>query len=117
MHDKIVPKRGEIYLCDMGESESSKQGGVRPVIILQNNKGNECSPMTIVCPLTSQNKKQLPTHMILNPKKNGVEKKSIALFEQISVVSKDKLMNKIGELDRKEIETVNKKIMISLGVI
>lgn len=109
-------KRGEIYLVNLGdERKGSVQSGIRPAIIVQNNQGNKYSQTTIVCPLTSQQKKNIPTHAVLTPE-NGVAKVSVALCEQPTVVDKSQLMKKMGEIDEKSIAEIEKRIMISFGL-
>ena len=109
-------KRGCVYLADLGEYEGSVQGGTRPVIVLQNDTGNKYSPTTLVCPLTSQNKKEMPTHVTL-PISAGLQKESVALCEQIRVIDKTKLKRLVCKLsDESLVAKINKGIMISLGL-
>jgi len=111
-------KRGEIYLVDLGDHIGSEQGGIRPAIILQNDIGNKYSSTTLICPLTSKVKKQMPTHVPLTPSDCGIKKDSTALCEQITVIDKELLMKKIGEIhSNNTILEINKKIMISLGIV
>ena len=88
----MLVKRGEIYYCDLGIPRGSEQGGIRPVLIVQNNVGNKFSPTTIVVPITSKlTKANLPTHVEI-----PLEKDSIAMLEQIKVVDKCRLREKIS---------------------
>ena len=109
-------KRGFVYLADLGEYDGSVQGGTRPVVVLQNDIGNKFSPTTLVCPLTSKSKKEMPTHVTL-PRSAGLEKESVALCEQIRVIDKTKLKKLVCKLsDDHLITQMNKSIMISLGL-
>lgn len=90
-------KRGDIVLVDFKGAIRSEQGGVRPAIVIQNDTGNKYSPTTLVCPITSRDKKNLPTHMpISSESESGLEKDSVALFEQIRTVDKCRILKKIG---------------------
>lgn len=109
-------KRGEIYIVNLNPSIGSEQGGIRPVLIIQNNVGNKYSPVTIVAPITSRpTKAQLPTHHWL---KNdyGLSKKSMVELEQIRVIDKSRLSTFIGELSKQEMLEIDKKLKISLGL-
>lgn len=107
-------KRGDLYLIQL-TGQGSEQNGIRPVVIIQNDVGNQHSPTTVVVPLTSQNKKEIPTHVNLCPE-DGVVKPSTALCEQPFVVDKTRLMKKLGSLNENKIEDINKKIMFNLGI-
>lgn len=109
-------KHGEVWLVNMGEAMGSVQGGIRPAIILQNNMGNEHSPTTIVCPLTSRTKKHIPTHLALSPVDCGLERDSMALCEQIMVINQSQIIKKIGELQQHKILEINNKIKLSLNM-
>lgn len=110
-------RRGEIYIADMCMNIGSEQGGVRPVLILQNNKGNKHSPTTIVASITSRvgTKKYLPTHVYL-PDDLGLKYRSIVLLEQIRVIDKSRLIHKVGKVPQRTMKTIDKKIMTSCGV-
>lgn len=108
-------KRGELYYADLSPVVGSEQGGVRPVLIVQNNVGNRYSPTVIVAAITSQiNKAKMPTHIELNTK-YGLTKDSVLLLEQIRTLDKRRLKEKIGILDDKCMENVNNALLISLG--
>lgn len=110
-------QRGEIYLIDFSNQIGSEQAGLRPAIIVQNEVGNNNSPTTIVCPLTSQNKKNMATHVELTPNDCGILKTSIVLCEQIRVIDKSRIKRKIGNIiNKRKIEDINRKLMISIGV-
>lgn len=107
-------KRGDLYLIHL-TGNGSEQNGIRPVVIIQNDVGNRYSPTTVVVPLTSQNKKEIPTHVNIFPE-DGVAKPSTALCERPFAVDKSRLMKKLGSLSENKIEDINKKIMLNLGV-
>ena len=107
--------RGEIYYADLSPVVGSEQGGLRPVVIIQNNMGNKHSPTTIVAPITSRmGKKPLPTHILFCG--CGLAKDSIILMEQIRVIDKSRLQQKMGCLPPEKIEAVDMAIKVSLGV-
>lgn len=110
-------QRGDIFIADLNETEGSEQGGVRPVLIIQNNRGNKHSPTTIVASITSRayTKAPLPTHYYLPPIK-GMKKQSLVMLEQIRVVDKSRLQKKVAHLTRKQMIPINKRILISFGV-
>lgn len=113
---KVKVRRNEIWMCDLGEGLGSEQGGKRPVLILQNNIGNEHSPTTIVAPFTSrQSKKQIPTHVTISG--CGLAKPSTVLLEQLRTVDVCRLCWKIGEVvDEDILLNINKGIYISVSV-
>lgn len=116
MEERGEVRRGAVYLADLGEYEGSVQGGTRPVVVLQNDVGNKFSPTTLVCPLTSKTKKELPTHVTL-PTSVGLQKESVALCEQIRVIDKSKLKKLVCRVsDDRLITQMNKGLMISLGL-
>lgn len=108
-------KRGELYLADMGVTNGSEQSGIRPVLIIQNNKGNKYSPTTIVACLSSkiETKAHLPTHYIL-PKDIGLKYRSMVLCEQIKVIDKNRLIKRIGKVSKTDMRYIGHKINISL---
>ena len=109
--------RGEIYLVDLTSSEGSEQKGIRPAVVVQNEIGNQHSPTTIVCPLTSQIKNLSVTHVSLTPKDCGVIKDSVVLCEQLRVIDKVRIKKKLGEINNlSKIIDINKKIMIAVGI-
>lgn len=107
-------KRGEIYYADLGHNQGSEQSGIRLVCIVQNDVGNKYSPTTIICPLTSQTKNILPTHVFIS----GTPKVSTILCEQIRVLSTKKIASEkiIYTLNEEEIKELNKAISISVGL-
>lgn len=109
-------KRGEIYFADLSPVIGSEQGGVRPVLVVQNDVGNKYSPTVIAAAITSQlEKAKLPTHIQLPAEKYGLPKNSIVLLEQIRTIDKKRLKEKIGELPIIEMTKVNEALLISLG--
>lgn len=111
-------KRGDLYFADLSPVVGSEQGGVRPVLIIQNDVGNKYSPTIIVAAITSQiNKAKLPTHIELSCDKYGLPKDSVVLLEQVRTLDKRRLKEKIGVLDNKKMESVNKALLISLGFV
>lgn len=114
----MLVKRGELYFADLSPVVGSEQGGIRPVLVVQNDIGNKYSPTIIAAAITSKlNKARLPTHIELSCKEYGLEKDSVVLLEQIRTIDKTRLREKIGELSQVKMNQVNKAMMISLGVI
>ncbi|NLX92055.1 MAG: type II toxin-antitoxin system PemK/MazF family toxin [Firmicutes bacterium] len=111
-------KRGFIFYADLSPVVGSEQGGFRPVLIIQNNVGNKYSPTVIVAAITSQiQKAKLPTHVELQAGRHGLEKDSVVLLEQIRTIDKQRLQQKITELDDVIMNSVNDALKISLGLI
>jgi mRNA interferase MazF len=109
-------KRGDIYYADLSPATGSEQGGMRPVVIIQNDKGNLHSPTVIAAAITSQNKRGLPTHIELVSERFGLSKNSTIMLEQIRTIDKTRLRDKIGHLDSETMEKVNRAIFISFGI-
>ncbi len=108
-------KRGELYYADLSPVVGSEQGGIRPVLVVQNDVGNKHSPTIIAAAVTSKiNKAKLPTHIEL-PCAYGLAKDSVILLEQIRTLDKRRLKERIGELPPATMLRVNKAILISLG--
>ncbi len=108
-------KRGELYYADLSPVVGSEQGGVRPVLIVQNNIGNKYSPTIIAVAVTSQmNKAKLPTHIEIDTT-SGLPKDSVILAEQVRTLDKRRLKDRIGALDNKAMEKVNNALLVSLG--
>ena len=109
-------KRGEIYYADLSPVIGSEQGGVRPVLIVQNDTGNRHSPTVIAAAITSQmGKAKLPTHIELSAASCGLSRDSVILLEQIRTLDKRRLKERIGELPPQTMTRVNRAILISLG--
>lgn len=111
-------KRGEIYFADLSPVVGSEQGGIRPVLIIQNNVGNKYSPTVIVSAITSQlSKAKLPTHIELPSSKYHLPKDSVVLLEQIRTLDKRRLKDKISAIDTYKMKEIDKAILISLGFV
>jgi mRNA interferase MazF len=114
----LVIKRGDIFYADLSPVVGSEQGGIRPVLIVQNDIGNKYSPTVIAAAITSQiNKAKLPTHIELNAQEYGLLKDSVVLLEQIRTIDKKRLREKIGRLDDELMERVNEALSISFGLV
>ncbi|MBO5383002.1 MAG: type II toxin-antitoxin system PemK/MazF family toxin [Ruminococcus sp.] len=110
-------KRGEIYYADLSPVVGSEQGGLRPVLIVQNDVGNKHSPTVIAAAITSQrDKSKLPTHIEVSGEKCGLSKDSIVLLEQIRTIDKKRLKDRMGELDLNSMNRVNTALSISFGL-
>ena len=109
-------KRGDIFYADLSPVVGSEQGGLRPVLIIQNDVGNKYSPTIIAAAITSQiNKAKLPTHIELRAEDYGLSKDSVVLLEQIRTLDKRRLKERIGELSFSTMQMVNSALLISLG--
>ena len=110
-------KRGEIYYADLSPVVGSEQGGIRPVLIVQNDVGNKFSPTVIAAAITSQRlKTNLPTHIQVNAHDCGLAKDSIVLLEQVRTIDKKRLKEKMGTLDMISMDQVNKALSVSFGL-
>ena len=108
-------KRGDIYYADLRPVIGSEQGGVRPVLIIQNDVGNKHSPTVICAAITSKlNKAKLPTHIELNAGKYDMVKDSVILLEQLRTIDKKRLKDKVCHLDSEIMEKVNEGLLVSL---
>jgi mRNA interferase MazF len=113
----VVIKRGDIYYADLSPVIGSEQGGVRPVLIVQNDVGNKYSPTVIAAAITSQiNKAKLPTHIEISAQEYGLAKDSVILLEQIRTIDKKRIREKIGHLDDELMGSVNEAISVSFGL-
>ena len=111
----VVIKTGDIFYADLRPVVGSEQGGVRPVIIIQNDTGNKHSPTVICAAITSRmNKAKLPTHVELDSTKCDIVKDSVILLEQLRTIDKKRLKDKVCHVDREIIEKVDKALLISL---
>lgn len=111
-------RRGDIYYAELSPVVGSEQGGTRPVLIIQNDIGNQYSPTTIVAAITSQlAKAKLPTHVELSCETCGLEKDSVVLAEQVRTIDKRRLRDKVTSLDEDTMKKVNQAIEISLGLL
>lgn len=113
----MIVKRGEVYFADLSPVVGSEQGGVRPVLVIQNNIGNRFSPTVIVAAITAQiQKAKLPTHVEIEAEKYGFERDSVILLEQIRTIDKQRLTDKITQLDEQMMGKINQALEISLGL-
>lgn len=111
-------KRGDIFFADLSPVVGSEQGGTRPVLVLQNDIGNQYSPTTIVAAITSQiSKAKLPTHVEVTAKGSGLERDSVVLLEQIRTIDKSRLKEKVTSLNDDLMNRVAQALEISLGLI
>jgi len=110
-------KRGEIFYAELNPVIGSEQGGTRPVLVIQNDIGNQYSPTTIIAAITSQiSKAKLPTHVEVRAKRSGLERDSVILTEQIRTIDKSRLKEKVAVLDEEVMLRVDEAIEISLGL-
>lgn len=115
MNDGI--KRGDIYYADLSPVVGSEQGGMRPVLIIQNDTGNKHSPTVIAAAITSQiNKAKLPTHIELGAKSYGLTRDSVVLLEQIRTIDKRRLKERMGKADHQLMDRVDNAIAVSFGL-
>lgn len=116
-NNEPIVMRGEVWYTDLSPSKGSEQGGMRPVLVIQNDVGNRHAPTTIVAPITSKlTKHLLPTHTPIKQGEGGLRAESIVLLEQVRVIDKSRLLQKLGTLDSEKMADVDKAIKISLGV-
>ena len=109
--------RGDIYYADLSPVVGSEQGGVRPVLVVQNNVGNKYSPTVIIAAITSQlDKAKLPTHIELKKDEYMLQKDSVVLLEQLRTLDKRRLKEKVSSIDNVKMHQVDIAIMISLGI-
>lgn len=114
----MIVKRGDVYFADLSPVVGSEQGGVRPVLIIQNDIGNRFSPTVIVAAITAQiQKAKLPTHVEIDAKRYGFDRNSVILLEQIRTIDKQRLTDKITHLDDEMMKRVEDALQISLGMI
>ena len=111
-------KRGDIYLADLGKGYGSEQGGIRPVLVVQNNKGNKYSTTLLVACITSKahSKHHLPTHYIIH-KDVGLKYDSMVMMEQIKVIDESRIIKFIGKLTPRFMKLIDKRLMISFGLV
>jgi mRNA interferase MazF len=113
----VVIKRGDIFYADLRPVIGSEQGGIRPVLIVQNDTGNKHSPTVICAAITSKmNKAKLPTHVELDADKYGIVKDSVILLEQVRTIDKSRLKEKVCHLDRDVLKKIDKALIISLSL-
>ena len=110
-------KRGDIYYADLSPVVGSEQGGLRPVLIIQNDVGNRHSPTVIAAAITSRmGKSRLPTHIDIYAERAGLQKDSVVLLEQVRTLDKQRLKEKMGHLDEGMMSEINNAIAVSFGL-
>ena len=113
----IMVKRGDIYFADLSPVIGSEQGGIRPVLVIQNNLGNHFSPTIIIAAITAKMAKpKLPTHIGIKSNGTGIERDSVILLEQIRTIDKSRLKEKVCHLDRCLMAEVDAALRISVGI-
>ncbi|MGI6712127.1 MAG: type II toxin-antitoxin system PemK/MazF family toxin [Bacillota bacterium] len=113
----MIVRRGEVFFAELNPVQGSEQGGTRPVLVVQNDIGNQYSPTTIIVAITSQiNKAKLPTHVELPKEKTGLDKDSVILTEQVRTIDKSRLHQKVTILSDDIMYRVNQALEISLGL-
>ena len=114
----LTVKRGDIYYADLSPVVGSEQGGLRPVLIIQNDIGNKYSPTVIAAAITSkQDKAKMPTHIDVYADKFGLAKDSVILLEQVRTIDKKRLKEKMGHLDVNVMNRVNDALSVSFGLV
>jgi mRNA interferase MazF len=117
LEGKMNIKRGDIYYADLSPVIGSEQGGLRPVLIVQNDVGNKYSPTVIAAAITSKiGKTKLPTHIDIPSMEAGLAKDSVILLEQVRTIDKKRLKEKMGHLDERTMNNVNSAIQVSFGL-
>jgi len=113
----VLVRRGDIFYADLNPVVGSEQGGIRPVLVVQNDIGNKYSPTVIIAAITSQiDKAKLPTHVELKSADYGLEKDSVILLEQLRTIDKRRLKEKITILDQDIMGKIDEALKISLGL-
>jgi len=113
----MLVQRGDIFYADLSPVVGSEQGGIRPVLVVQNNMGNKYSPTIICAAITSQiNKAKLPTHIEIDSQQNMLVKDSVVLLEQVRTVDKKRLREKICHLDESLMDKVDRALLVSFGL-
>ncbi|HAU87266.1 MAG TPA: PemK family transcriptional regulator [Lachnospiraceae bacterium] len=113
----MIIKRGDIFYADLRPVVGSEQGGVRPVLIIQNDTGNRHSPTVICAAITSKmNKAKLPTHVELNAEKYGIVKDSVILLEQVRTIDKSRLKEKVCHLDEDIMFKIDEALLVSFSL-
>lgn len=115
--NNVIIKRGDIFYADLRPVVGSEQGGVRPVLIIQNDTGNRHSPTVICAAITSKmNKAKLPTHVELNAEKYGIVKDSVILLEQVRTIDKSRLKEKVCHLDEDIMYKIDEALLVSFSL-
>jgi mRNA interferase MazF len=111
----VFPRRGETWLVNFNPAQGSEQRGIRPALVIQNDVGNEVSPVTIVAAISSVTK-TYPINVAIKPSESGLEKDSVVKLNQIRTIDKKRLIRKLGRLDSAKMKAVNSALMLSLGL-
>lgn len=113
----MIVKRGDLFYADLSPVVGSEQGGIRPVLVVQNDVGNKYSPTVIAAAVTSQiNKAKMPTHIEISAETYGLVKDSVILMEQIRTIDKKRLKEKIGHADEELMQRVNRALSVSFAL-
>ena len=113
----MTVKRGDIFYADLSPVVGSEQGGIRPVLIVQNDVGNKFSPTVIAAAITSQKyNTDLPTHIKVNADGSGLARDSIVLLEQVRTLDKRRLKERMGNLEARDMQRVDRALSVSLGI-
>lgn len=110
-------KRGDIYYADLNPTVGCEQGGVRPVLIIQNNVGNHFSPTVIAAAITSRRKKAMPTHVLLDEEGTRLFADSRIMLEQMRTIDRERLKEYVGHADEATMQSVDRAIAVSLGLM
>lgn len=114
----VTIKRGDVFYADLSPVVGSEQGGMRPVLIIQNDIGNHYSPTVIVAAITTKiQKPQMPTHVGLTAQADGIARDSVVLLEQIRTIDKRRLRQRLAHLNAQKMSAVNHALLISLGLL
>ena len=109
--------RGEIYFAELNPVQGSEQGGIRPVLVVQNDVGNAYSPTTIVLAITSQlNKARLPTHVAVPATESGLSRDSVILAEQVRTIDKSRLRQRVARLEPRTMRRIEDAMAVSIGL-
>lgn len=108
--------RGDIFYADLGTVMGSEQGGIRPVVIIQNDVGNRHAPTVITVPTTTRTKNPLPTHVSIPDGEGGLPRNSIVLLEQIRTLDKTRLMERLGSLSEFTMKQIDSALLVSVGI-
>jgi mRNA interferase MazF len=116
--DEAKIKRGDLFYADLSPVVGSEQGGMRPVLVIQNNIGNHYSPTVIIAAITAKiSKPRMPTHVGIRGGEAGVGRNSVILMEQIRTIDKQRLHDKIGRLDDQKMKQVDEALKVSVGLV
>jgi len=116
MEEGMKVKRGDVFYADLSPVVGSEQGGIRPVLVVQNDIGNKYSPTIIIAAITSQtNKTRMPTHVKVDTK-IGLPKNSVVLLEQVRTIDKKRLRDKVGSFDEAAMKIIDDALLISVGL-